>query len=97
LSSKYKYTGPITSNHQQRDFKRWVIVYEDGKELPLARKSYAIMAAKKHLKMGDNIHLYEEMVFRSFCNNQFSDESYRIDMTDRMRIENLEESLNVHK
>lgn len=94
MSSKYKYTGPITSNHQQRDFKRWVIVYADGKENCINRKSYAIMAAKYHLENGDDVHLYEETVIRNYFDGHFSEDTFRIEMTDRIKYEILAEKYN---
>lgn len=93
MASNYKKIGSITS-FTQREFNRWVIVYSDGTENCVSKKSLAVTAAKCHLAKGDDIHLYEETVVRSIKDKRFvSENSFRIEITDRIKNELLIEKI----
>jgi len=88
MASKYKLNGPIGHGFFMRDFKRWVLVFEDGDELCLSRKRYAWDAAKAMLARGSDIHIYEETVMRSiFANDELKEDTFRIEVTDRVKYE----------
>lgn len=88
MASKYKLTGPLGHGVAMRDFKRWVIVFSDGEELCLSRKRYAWETAKAMLAMGCDIQIYEETVMKSiFANNEYKEDSFRIEVTNRVKYE----------
>ena len=88
MASKYKLTGPLGHGVAMRDFKRWVIVFSDGEELFLSRKRYAWATAKTMLAKGCDVKIYEETVMRSiFANDEFKEDTFRIEVTNRIKCE----------
>ena len=95
MSSKYRYYGPLGNTYKQRDFKQWVLVFSDGDELTLSRKRYAVMVAKSVMQRGGSIRIYEETVMRTiFANDDEKDESFRIEITERVKLEMETERIN---
>ena len=88
MASKYKLMGPLGHSCVTRDFKRWVLVFSDGDEMTLARKRYAVMAAQAMIERGCEIRIFEETVMRSiFANDDVKEESFRIEITERVKLE----------
>ena len=95
MASKYKLIGPLGHTYVTRDFKRWVLVFSDGDEMTLARKRYAVMAAKAVLARGCDIHIFEETVMRSIMpNDEVREDSFRIEITERVKLELKAERIN---
>ena len=96
MGSKYKLTGPPGNTVAMRDFKRWVLVFPDGGELCLSRKRYAWDTAKVILARGGDVHIYEETVMRSiFANDELKEDTFRIEVTDRLKYEMEEERITI--
>lgn len=94
MSSKYKLVGPLGHGVAMRDFKRWVLVFSDGDELCLSRKQYAWDTAKAILTRGSDIHIYEETVMKSiFANDEYKEDTFRIEITERVKYELMAEQL----
>lgn len=89
MGTKYKHAGPITSNTQSREFKRWVIILPDGEEMTINKKKYAEMFATLKLEQGEDVHLLEETVIRKIMSKQWKDDTFRIDITERLKKEIL--------
>lgn len=95
MSSKYRLYGPLGFSYKARDFHQWVLLFPDGDELTLARKRYAVMTAKAILARGGDIRIFEETVMRTiFANGDVKDESFRIEITERVELEMEAESIN---
>lgn len=95
MSSKYRLYGPLGFSYRARDFLRWVLLFPDGNELTLSRKRYAVMAAKAVLARDDDIRIFEETVMRSIMpNDEVREDSFRIDITERVKLEMEAESIN---
>lgn len=92
MASKYKHTGTITSLARMRDFKRWVIAFDDGEEETLSRKKYAKMAFKSLSAQGRRARVFEETVMRTVTDENVRNDSFRIDITERIKLEILAES-----
>lgn len=91
MASKYRIVGPLGHGVTMRDFKRWVLVFSDGDELCLSRKRYAWNTAKAMLARGSDIHIYEETVMRSiFANGELKEDTFRIEITERVKYELME-------
>lgn len=96
MASKYKLTGPAGHGIAMRDFKRWVLVFSDGEELCLSRKRYAWDLAKAMLAMGCDVKIYEETVMKSiFANHEYKEDSFRIEVTNRIKYEMETEKLTI--
>lgn len=88
MSSKYRKVGVLGMMDQTRDFKRWVLVFADGEEIRLGRKKYAVMKVKAVILRGERIRIYEETVMRTvMANNEVREDSFRIEITDRVKNE----------
>lgn len=85
------YKGPISSAARTRDFKCWILVFSDGEEICLQRKQYAVMFAKHQLNTGNYIRIFEETVIRTIKNGTVVDDTFRIDITNSIRLELLVE------
>lgn len=92
MASKYRIVGPVGHGVTMRDFKRWVLVFSDGDELCLSRKQYAWNTAKAILARGGDIHIYEETVMKSiFANDEYKEDTFRIEITERVKYEIMAE------
>ena len=95
MSSKYKQKGPLGFSYITRDFKRWVVSF-NGEELILQRKRYAAMMFETMMGLGIDSHIYEETVMRSvFGNDKVKEDTFRIDITERIKFEIKYEKDNV--
>ena len=95
MASKYKLIGPLGHTCVTRDFKRWVLVFSDGDEKTLARKRYAVMAARTMIERGCEIRIFEETVMRSIMpNDEVREDSFRIEITERVKLEMEAERIN---
>ena len=95
MASKYKLIGPLGHTCVTRDFKRWVLVFSDGDEMTLARKRYAVMAAKAVLARDGGIRIFEETVMRTIMpSNEVREDSFRIEITERVKLEMEAERIN---
>lgn len=95
MASKYKLIGSIGNSYLTRDFKRWVLVFSDGDEMTLARKRYAVMTAQAMIERGCDIHIFEETVMRSIMpNDEVREDSFRIEITERVKLEMETERIN---
>ncbi len=94
MSSKYRLYGPLGFSYRARDFHRWALLFPDGNELTLSRKRYAVMAAKAVLARGGDIRIFEETVMRSIMpNDEVREDSFRIEITERVKLEMEAESI----
>lgn len=91
MSSRYKSVDTITSKMLVRDFKRWVVVFPDGDEITLNRKKYAIMTAEELIKKHCDVHIYEETVMRTIMDNKSKEDTFRIEITERIKYKLMEE------
>lgn len=96
MASKYKKIGPITSVMETRDFKRWILVFEDGYEISFGRKKYMLLMFRSILPDCENVRCFEETVMRTKTINDHDvkEDSFRIDITERIRMELFYESLS---
>lgn len=95
MSSKYRRYGPPGFSYKARDFRRWVLLFPDGDELTLARKRYAVMTAKEVLARGGDIRIFEETVMRTIMpSEEVREDSFRIEITERVKLEMKAESIN---
>lgn len=92
MASKYKHTGTITSSARMRDFKRWVIAFDDGEEVTLHRKEYAKMAFKSLSAQGRRARVLAETVMRTLTDENVRNDSFRIDITESIKLEMLAEN-----
>jgi len=90
MSSRYKNVGVITSKMLVRDFKRWVVVFSDGDEITLNRKKYAIMTAEELLRKHCDVHIFEETVMRTVMDNKSKEDTFRIEITERIKYKLME-------
>ena len=86
MSNKYKAVGTLGNITNIRTQKMWVVVYPDADEAKFHNKNLAITAAKALLSIGNEIKVYEETMirFKKGCN--ITDEIFRIDITNRIKL-----------
>lgn len=94
MASKYKKIGPITSVMKTRDFKRWILVFENGYEISFGRKKYMLLMFRSILPDCENVRCFEETVMRTIKNCDVKEDSFRIDITERIRMELFYENLS---
>ena len=95
MASKYRLIGPPGNSYVTRDFKRWVLVFSDGGEMTLARMRYAVMAAQAMIERDCEVRIFEETVMRSIMpNDEVREDSFRIEITERVKLEMEAESIN---
>lgn len=68
-----------------REFAQWVIVFRDGSELCLSTRKSAFQVAVTLLDTGSDIHVFRETVIRSVMGDGPVDDTFRTDVTDRVR------------
>lgn len=68
-----------------REFARWVIVFRDGSELCLSTRKSAFQVAVTLLDACSDIHVFRETVIRSIIGDGPVDDTFRTDVTDRVR------------
>ena len=83
--SGYKDTGPVKNILLTREFARWVIVFRDGRELCLNTRKSAFQVAVALLEAGSDIRVFRETVIRSVMGDGPVDDTFRTDVTDRVR------------
>lgn len=95
MGGRYRYDGPISHAKPTRTFHRWLIFFEDGDHLCL-RKRDANRYAKVLLRHGCDIRVYEETITRRIDNStrRIEDDSFKIEITDRIKNEILIEDTN---
>lgn len=95
MSSRYRYEGAFGVARPTRTFRKWLIAYEDGEEV-YAKKDYVSRLGKLALRMGQNIHVYEETVTHTINHStrEVMVDKFRIDMTERLRMEIKAEQLD---
>ena len=95
MSSKYRLYGPLGMSGKSRDFHQWVLLFHDGDELTLSRKRYAVMTAKVVMARGGDVRIYEETVMRTIMpNDEVREDSFRIEITERVKLEMEAERIN---
>ncbi len=83
--SGYKDIGPVRNMCRTREFSRWFIVFHDGSELCLSTRKSAFQVAVALLDAGSDIHVFRETVIRSIIGDGPVDDTFRTDVTDRVR------------
>lgn len=72
-----------------------MLLFPDGTELTISRKRYAVMAAKAVMARGGDVRIYEETVMRTITpSNEVREDSFRIEITERVKLEMEAESIN---
>lgn len=94
MSTRYRYEGPFGASRPTRTFHKWLIVFDDGEEI-YSKKEYALRLGKIGLRMGKDIHVYEETVTRTINHStrEIAEDKFRIDITQRLKTEILLENI----
>jgi len=86
MSNKYKAVGTLGNVTRVRTQNTWIIALPDGDETKFVNKRLAIMAAKAALSQGIDAKLYEETLIRFNKYGDVNDETFRIDITERIKL-----------
>lgn len=86
MSNKYKTVGVLGNTVRVRTDRVWIITFPDGEEAKFKSQRLAIMGAKAALSQGKDIKLVEETLMRYNKYGDVSDEKFRIDMTERVKL-----------
>lgn len=98
MGQQYRYEGPLGSCRLTRTWRKWLIAYEDGKEI-YAKKDYILDLGKLSIRRGQNIHVYEETITHTINHStrKIEVDKFRIEITERLKmeikIENLDRKL----
>lgn len=94
MSTRYRYEGPIGVARLTRTFRKWLIAFEDSEEI-YSKKSYIFELGKLSLRMGKNIHVYEETVTHTinYSTLEIEIDKFRIDITQRLKNEIMLENI----
>lgn len=98
MSQHYRYEGPLGCCRLTRTWRKWLIAYEDGKEI-YAKKDYILNFGKLSIRRGQNIHVYEETITHTINHStrEIKEDKFRIEITERLKmeikIENLDRKL----
>ena len=95
MSTRYRYEGPLGIARPTRTFRKWLIAFEDGEEI-YAKKGYVLNLGKLSLRMGRNVHVYEETITRTINHStrEIDEDKFRIDITQRLKTEILLENID---
>ena len=95
MSTRYRYEGPFGVARPTRTFRKWLIAFEDGEEI-YSKKSYILDLGKLSLRMGRDIHVYEETVTHTINHStrEIEVDTFRIDITQRLKIEIMLENID---
>lgn len=86
MSNKYKAVGSLGNVTRVRTQKKWVIVFSDGDEAKFISMRLAMMAAKAALSKDAEVKVYEETLIRFKKSGKVNDETFRIDITERIKL-----------
>ena len=95
MSCRYRYEDPPGCCRPTRTWRKWLIAFEDGEEI-YSKKEYALRLGKISLKMGKDVHVYEETITRTINHStrEIAEDKFRIDITQRLKTEILLENID---
>lgn len=86
MSNKYKAIGTLGNITHVRTQNTWIIVFPDGTESKFINMRLAMMGAKAALSQGIKVKVYEETLMRFKKSGNVDDNSFRIDITERIKL-----------
>jgi len=86
MSNKYKAIGSLGSVIHVRTQHTWIIVFPDGTESKFISMRLAMMGAKAAISQGIKVKVYEETLMRFKQTGKVDDNSFRIDITERIKL-----------
>lgn len=86
MSNKYKSVGPLGNIIRVRTQRTWVIVLPDGEESKFHNMRLAFLGARALLSQGQDIKVYEETLMRIKENGRVNDDTFRIEITKRIKL-----------